>query len=70
MLRQDPENAREAQRRRGAAPELIDEILSADEARRSAIAAFEQARSEQKTLGRQVAQARGQEKAELLERTR
>jgi len=70
MLRQDPEKAREAQRRRGASPELIDEILSADEARRSAIAAFEQSRSEQKTLGKQVAQARGQEKAELLERTR
>ncbi len=70
VLRHDPEHAREAQRRRGAAPELVDEILTKDEARRSAIAAFEQLRAEQKAMGRQVAQAQGQEKTELLARTR
>lgn len=70
ILRQDPEKAREAQRRRSAAPELIDQILSADEARRSAIAAFEQLRAQQKTLGKEVAQAKGDEKAALLERTK
>lgn len=70
ILRQDPEKAREAQRRRSAAPDLIDQILSADEARRSAIAAFEQLRAQQKTLGKEVAQAKGDEKAALLERTK
>ncbi len=70
ILRHDPEKAREAQRRRGAAPELIDQILSADEARRSAIAAFEQLRAQQKTLGKEVAHAIGDEKAALLERTK
>ncbi len=70
VLRDDPELAREAQRRRGASPDLIDEILAADETRRSAITAFEQLRAEQKTLGKQVAQAQGEEKQELLRRTR
>jgi len=70
VLRDDPEAAREAQRRRGAPPELVDEILAADERRRTSIATFERLRSEQKSLGRDVARAQGDEKAALLERTR
>ncbi|MBA2717371.1 MAG: serine--tRNA ligase [Propionibacteriales bacterium] len=70
ILRDDPEGAREAQRRRGASPELIDEILSADEARRTSITSFEQLRSEQKSLGRQVARASGDEKEQLLQHGR
>jgi len=70
LLREDPELAREAQRRRGSSPELVDEILAADESRRAAILAFETLRAEQKTLGRQVAQASGDERTVLLERTR
>ncbi len=70
LLRDDPELARDAQRRRGASPELVDEILSADEARRSSIASFEQLRAEQKSLGRQVAQAKGDERVALLDKTR
>ena len=70
VLRDDPELAREAQRRRGASPDLVDEILARDEARRSAIAEFEQLRAQQKAMGKQVAQATGDEKAALLARTR
>jgi seryl-tRNA synthetase len=70
VLRDNPEAAREAQRRRGASPELVDEILRADEARRAAIASFEQLRAAQKTLGRQVAVARGEDKQHLLTRSR
>ena len=70
LLRDDPERAREAQRRRGASPELVDEILAADEARRATIATYEQLRAEQKSLGRQVAQAAGDERVALLEKTR
>ncbi|MDX6308288.1 MAG: seryl-tRNA synthetase [Nocardioidaceae bacterium] len=70
LLRDNPELAREAQRRRGASPELVDEILGADATRRSAIASFEQLRSEQRSLGRQVAQAKGDERAALLDKTR
>ncbi len=70
VLRQDPELAREAQRRRGASPDLVDEILARDEARRSAIADFERMRAEQKTMGKQVAQASGDEKVALLSQTK
>ena len=70
ILRDNPDEAREAQRRRGASPELIDEILAADESRRSSIAVFEKLRAEQKAMGKDVAQAQGDEKAALLERTK
>ncbi len=70
VLRDNAELAREAQRRRGAPPELVDEILRADESRRSAIAAFERLRAEQKELGRQVASVSGTDKEQLLVRVR
>ncbi len=69
-LREDPEAARDAQRRRGASPDLVDEILADDEARRQSIAAFEKLRAEQKAMGKQVAQAQGDEKAALLAQTK
>jgi seryl-tRNA synthetase len=69
-LRDDPELARDAQRRRGLSPDLVDEILAADESRRSTIAEFERLRAEQKSLGREVSQAAGDEKEALLDRTR
>jgi seryl-tRNA synthetase len=69
-LRDDPEQARDAQRRRGLSPELVDEVLAADEARRTTIAEFERLRAEQKALGRDVSQTSGAEKEQLLERTR
>lgn len=50
--------------------DLVDELIAADEHRRSSIAAFEQVRSEQKTLGKQVAKAQGEEKQTLLTRTK
>jgi seryl-tRNA synthetase len=70
LLRDDPDFARAAQRRRGAPPELVDDILRADEVRRSSISSFERLRAEQKELGRQVASASGAEKEQLLGRVR
>ncbi len=70
ILRNDPELVRQAQRRRGESPDLVDELLHSDEMRRAAIAAFERLRAEQKTMGKEVAKARGDEKAELLIRTK
>ncbi|MGW0231718.1 serine--tRNA ligase [Actinopolymorpha singaporensis] len=70
LLREDPDRVRESQRRRGASVELVDQLLAADERRRSSIASFEQLRSEQKSLGKQVARAQGEEKQALLARTR
>ncbi len=55
LLRDDPESLREAQRRRGEDPSLVDALVAADERRRSTIAAFEALRSEQKSMGKQVA---------------
>ncbi len=47
-------------------PSLVDQFLSADEARRAAIVAFDTARNEQKAIGRDIAKATGDEKAALL----
>ncbi len=70
ILRNDPEFARQAQRRRDEPPELVDEILARDESRRTAIAHFERLRAEQKAMGKEVAKAGGAERAELLVATK
>ncbi|MCE1174602.1 MAG: serine--tRNA ligase [Propionibacteriales bacterium] len=70
LLRTDPDFLRRAQEARGESVELVDELISADEARRAAIASFESQRAEQKELGKLVARAQGEEKAALLARTK
>lgn len=70
LLRDSPDELRAAQERRGESPALIDALIAADEARRTTIAAFESVRSEQKSMGKQVAQASGEEKSALLARTK
>ncbi len=70
VLRDDPDRVRAAQAKRGLSDDVVDRALSADTARREAIAEFEARRSEQKQLGKQVAQAKGEEKQELLTRTK
>jgi seryl-tRNA synthetase len=70
ILRDDPDRVRASQRARGEDPGIVDALLGADEARRSALARFESLRAEQKTLGRKVAAAQGEEKSALLARTR
>lgn len=69
-LRVDPDRVRRSQAARGASVELVDELIAADESRRAAILASETQRAEQKSLGKQVAQAKGDEKAALLAATR
>ena len=70
LLRDAPEVLRAAQEKRGLSGAAIDEALEADAARRTAIADFEQLRAEQKQLGKQIAKASGDEKVELLARTK
>ncbi len=70
VLRDDPARVRAAQARRGLSTEVVDEAVRADERRRTTIVEFERLRSEQKTLGKQVAAAQGEEKRELLTRTK
>lgn len=70
LLRDAPDDLRAAQERRGESPAIIDDLIRADEARRSTIAQFEAVRSEQKSMGKLVAKASGEEKAALLARTK
>ncbi len=49
---------------------MVDEALAVDERRRSAIAEFERLRSEQKSLGKLIPKAQGDEKQLLLARTK
>ena len=70
LLRDDPDALRTAQRRRGEPPELVDDLVVADERRRSSIAAFESVRAEQKSVGKLIARADGEEKQALLAQTK
>jgi seryl-tRNA synthetase len=69
-LRDEPDRVRAAQTRRGLSADVVDEALRADERRRAAIVEFERLRSEQKTLGKQIPRAQGEEKQALLARTK
>ncbi len=67
QLRDQPEAFKASQRARGGDESLVDEILAADSARRSALTAFEEARAEQKAFGKKVAQEKDTEaKAALV----
>ena len=70
VLRTDPDRVRASQAARGESVELVDQLLAADEARRGAIARFEQLRAEQKDLGRQIPRATGDERTALMARTK
>ncbi|NTV39119.1 MAG: serine--tRNA ligase, partial [Demequinaceae bacterium] len=70
LLRSDPDRVRESQRSRGDDPAVVDAVLDADLRRRTALTEFESARAEQKSLGREVAQATGDAKVALLRRTK
>ncbi len=61
---------RASQRARGEDVALVDSLLSADARRRSSSTRYDELRSEQKQLGKQVAKAQGDEKAALLARTK
>ncbi len=65
-LRDDPEPARASQRARGADPDLVDRILEADAARRTALQEFEALRSRQKEVSRSVGKASPEERPTIL----
>ncbi|MDT0395493.1 MULTISPECIES: serine--tRNA ligase [Streptomyces] len=68
LLREDPDRVRASQRARGEDVALVDALLSADERRRSSGVRFDELRAEQRSLGRLIPKASGDEKAELLKR--
>jgi len=69
-LRQDPEAVKKSQAARGESVELVDQVVVADSARRTALGEFESLRANQKAIGSQVAKAQGEEKQALLAETK
>ncbi|WP_394280777.1 serine--tRNA ligase [Corynebacterium sp.] len=67
MLRENPDRVRDSQKNRGEDPVLVDELLSADEARRAAIANADNLRGEQKAFGKKIGQAAPEDRPALLE---
>ena len=65
-LRDNPEAVRASQRARGEDASLVDDLLAADETRRSTIVRFDTLRNEQKLIGKEIPRAQGDEKAALL----
>jgi seryl-tRNA synthetase len=70
LLRENPDLIRAAQAKRGLSSASVDKALEADAARRTAILDFEHLRAEQKSLGKLIPKAQGEEKADLLSRTK
>jgi seryl-tRNA synthetase len=70
VVRDDPDRVRASQRTRGADESLVDALLAADDARRSAVARADSLRAEQKSLGRDIAKASPDERPALLHRAK
>lgn len=70
FIREHPEVVKESQRKRGESVELVDEVLRSDEVRRASLKKFEEARAQQKEIGKQVAKAPADEKAALIAKTK
>jgi len=66
QLREDPDRVRASQRARGEDDGVVDAVLDADGRHRSALAEFESLRAAQKSFGKKVAAAQGEEKQALL----
>jgi seryl-tRNA synthetase len=70
FVRENPDLVKASQRARREPESAVDDLLAADEARRSAVARFEALRAEQKQLGKQMPKATGDERAALVTRTK
>lgn len=66
-LRENPDVVRASQVTRGEDPSLVDSLIEADEARRSAIKTADELRSEQKAFGKKIGQAAPEDRPRLLE---
>ena len=65
-LRENPDVARKSQIARGADPQLVDEILAADERQRALLTTFEKLRAEQKAVSKSVGKASAEERPVIL----
>ncbi|WP_018143316.1 serine--tRNA ligase [Alloscardovia criceti] len=70
FIREHADIVKESQRKRGESVELVDETLQADQKRRDALKSFEDARAQQKSMGKKVASAPAEEKAALIAQTK
>jgi seryl-tRNA synthetase len=70
LLRENPAAVRQSQTSRGEDPALVDTLLTADTARRSAIAAADSLRAKQKAASKKVGAASADERPALLQRAR
>ena len=66
LVREDPDAVRRSQRTRGEDDAVVDALLDADTRRREAVLRGDTLRAEQKSLGKGVASAKGDERTELL----
>lgn len=66
FLRENPDVIRESQRTRGEDPQLVDQLIAADESRREAIQTADELRSEQKAFGKKIGQAAPEDRPALL----
>ncbi|WP_343601634.1 serine--tRNA ligase [Mycobacterium sp.] len=70
LLREAPDVVRRSQLSRGEDPALVDALLAADIARRTAIATADTLRAEQKAASKQVGAAAADERPALLQRAK
>jgi seryl-tRNA synthetase len=66
LVRDDPDRVRASQHDRGADESLVDALLAADDARRSAVARADSLRAEQKTASRRIRDVSGEERERLI----
>ncbi|MFZ0907206.1 MAG: serine--tRNA ligase [Mycobacterium sp.] len=70
LLRENPDAVRRSQTSRGEDPALVDTLLAADTARRTAISTADSLRAEQKAASKRVGAASADERPALLQRAK
>lgn len=65
-VRENPEAVRQSQVARGEDPDLVDQLLTADDTRRVAIQAADELRAEQNAFGKKIGQATPEDRPALL----
>jgi seryl-tRNA synthetase len=70
LLRENPDAVRQSQRSRGEDPALVDTLLAADTARRTAISSADSLRADQKAVSREVGKASADKRPALLQQAR
>ncbi|MFZ0226526.1 MAG: serine--tRNA ligase, partial [Mycobacterium sp.] len=70
LLRENPDAVRRSQTSRGEDPALVDTLLAADTARRTAISTADSLRADQKAASKKVGAASADERPALLQQAR